>query len=253
MKVLPPLFFYRVPEGTRFRTCRCCEQGRVSADTPKGFPLARGARSAPLGKGFAIPSPTFPGITAGVALRVLECRPLLPSVARPTIQSILRGSLSPPQQQSACEEKQETGKRAVHPHNNNARAKEKRGNGKENISFFPTQQLCVYEKNGERKTGVHDSPGRIFVHRLNTSRRARQGSLDGWMGLSVALPKVAADDYPVLRERPLPCSPPCKKAIPKDAGASGKPLPIPAGMAPCSAHPQVRNPVPRAPTGRSFH
>ncbi len=108
----------------------------------------------------------------------------------------------------------------------------KRGNGKENISFFPTQQLCVYEKNGERKTGVHDSPGRIFVHRLNTSRRARQGSLDGWMGLSVALPKVAADDYPVLRERPLLRSPPCKKAIPKDAGASGKPLPMPAGMAP---------------------
>ena len=128
MKVLPPLFFYRVPEGTRFRTCRCCEQGRVSADTPKGFPLARGARSAPLGKGFAIPSPTFPGITAGVALRVLECRPLLPSVARPTIQSILRGSLSPPVA-TMCMRKKKRGngkKRAFHSHSNNVYAKEKR-------------------------------------------------------------------------------------------------------------------------------
>ncbi len=181
MKVLPPLFFYRVPEGTRFRTCRCCEQGHVSADTPKGFPLARGARSAPLGKGFAIPSPTFPGITAGVALRVLECRPLLPSVARPTIQSILRGSLSPPQQQCACEEKQETGKRAVHPHNNNARAKEKRGNGKENISFFPIQHLYMSEKNGERNRSTRFS-GPYFCPspEYQQAGRGKGRSMDGW-------------------------------------------------------------------------
>jgi len=68
----------------------------VSADTPKGFPLARGARSAPLGKGFAIPSPTFPGITAEVALGVRDSRPLLPAVARPTSPSIHRATPAAP-------------------------------------------------------------------------------------------------------------------------------------------------------------
>jgi len=62
----------------------------------RGFPLARGARSAPLGKEFAIPSPTFPGITAGVALGVRDSRPLLPSAARPTSPSIHRATPAAP-------------------------------------------------------------------------------------------------------------------------------------------------------------
>jgi len=117
---------------------------------------------AGMGRGFplALWKPSWHAIGIGgerLPLGVLECRPLLPSVARTTIQSILLGSLSPPQQQCACEEKRETGKRAVHPHNNNARAKEKRGNGKENISFFPIQHLYMSEKNGERNRSTRFS------------------------------------------------------------------------------------------------
>jgi hypothetical protein len=57
--------------------------------------------------------------------------------------------------------------------------------------------------------------------------------LAGWTGMSVALPKVAADDIPVLPEgvfRPIPLS-----HAPKGAGASGKPLPMLTGMALCPA------------------
>ena len=106
MKVLPPLFFLCArgrrgfaPKGARsarYRTCGCEHRGTIPAGMGRGFPLARGARSAPLGKGFAIPSPTFPGITAGIALGVRDSRPLLPSVARPTSPSIHRAAPAAP-------------------------------------------------------------------------------------------------------------------------------------------------------------
>ncbi len=86
----------------------------------------------------------------------------------------------------------------------------------------------------------------VFL-RMHIVAVGAKGALAGWTGSSVALPKVAADDIPVLPEgvfRPLPLS-----HAPKDAGASGKPLPIPAGMALLRSHLQVRNPCAHAPAG----
>ena len=102
------------PEGCTYG----CERSRaVSADTPKGFPLALWK---PSGHAIGIGGERLP-------LGVLECRPLLPTVARPTIQSILRGRLSPPSQQRACGRK--TGKR------------KKR-------AIFPRATMCI-RKNGK--------------------------------------------------------------------------------------------------------
>ena len=95
----------------------------------------------------------------------------------------------------------------VHPareffatHNNNVHAEQKRGDEEESLLsysntthvkekreterepfIFPTQQLCVCRKNGEREIGTYNSPGRIFAHRLNTKQAGRGSgrSMDG--------------------------------------------------------------------------
>ena len=190
----------------------------MSADTPKGFPLALWK---PSGHAIGIGGERLP-------LGVLECRPLLPSVARPTIQSILRGSLSP-----------------------------------------PLATMCMRKRNGETKDRRLWFPGRIFAHRLNTSRRGAAGVARRMGGL-VGRATAGSSEQLSRTPRATPAVIPGKvgegiaNPFPKGAllapRASGKPFGVsadtslpraPAGAIPCA--PRARRQAKKEKWRKNFH
>ncbi len=121
--------------------------------------------------------------------------------------------------------------------------------GKRTFRFFP-YNTYICPKRTEKEIGVHDSPGRIFAHRLNTSRRGAT-RVARWMDGLVGRATEGSSGRLSRTPRATPALIPGKvgegiaNPFPKGAllapRASGKPLPIPAGMAPVPcAHRRVK-------------
>ena len=167
MKVLPPLFMIRlwVRAG---QACVCGHTKGLSARPLETF------GACGWGKGERLP------------LGVLECRPLLPSVARPTIQSILRGSLSLPLATMCMRKKNGEIKTRAFPPRNNVYAKKRETRDRDALCphLIPEKSVGILSYLSVPLV-LQSCWAVIFAHRLRTSRRGAAGVarwMDGLVG-----------------------------------------------------------------------